>query len=414
MDIKKEKKKKPKVSKPVIVAASLALIASAYMLTTKSGASVDGESMVTSKVEKGLFTVKVEGFGTLIPNDLRVLTTMTPATVKKIVQRPGAIVKPNDLLVVLDNPELHQQVQSAQKQMSQAQANLKQLELSQELAMLDEQSTLSRLSADIEAMEQQHEAEKQLVESGVVSRLNYIKNLSTLNKLKVQHDIQTTKIATLEKVHEQKIIISQQQMRQTEGELHIAQERVNRLEVRADSNGVIQRLSVEEGQSLTTGQEILMIGSSNSLMAMLQVPQSQAQYIEIGQNAVIDTYQDKINGTVNRIVPEVQNNTVTVEIALPNQLPKSARPQRSIDGHIVINEIENALFIEHPKDARAFQPAMLYALSNDGLNATKRNLMFGYSSGKYIQINSGAKENDEFIISDVPTQVKGKANFDIQ
>jgi len=144
-----------------------------------------------------------------------------------------------------------------------------------------------------------------------------------------------------------------------------------------------------------------MIGSVAELVAVLRVPQSQAHLVQVGQAAVIDTRHDKIDGQVVRIDPVVTNNTVSVEIALPSELPFSARPEQNVEGFIEIQRLADVFYMDRPAGVRPQASGLLYQVNNKDSTADLRNLEFGFSSGRLIEIRSGAKDGDQFIASDL-------------
>ena len=143
-----------------------------------------------------------------------------------------------------------------------------------------------------------------------------------------------------------------------------------------------------------------LIGSVTDLIALIRVPQSQAQLVSIGKSAIIDTRRDKIEGRVSRIEPIVDNNTVEIEIALPASLPASARPQLSVDGVIIADTLKNVTYIKRPAGAKADSAVALYRMDTEQ-NASLQELRFGVQAGQYMQIISGAVAGEKFIISDL-------------
>ncbi|MEP3826442.1 MAG: hypothetical protein ABJM47_00025, partial [Lentilitoribacter sp.] len=142
------------------------------------------------------------------------------------------------------------------------------------------------------------------------------------------------------------------------------------------------------------------IGSVTDLIALIRVPQSQAQLITVGKAAVIDTRRDKIEGVVSRIDPIVDNNTVEIEIALPSSLPASARPQLSVDGVIIADTLQNVVYIKRPAAAKSDSRTSLYRLNNQD-SASSQDIRFGVQAGQFMQILSGASVGEQFIISDL-------------
>jgi multidrug efflux pump subunit AcrA (membrane-fusion protein) len=180
--------------------------------------------------------------------------------------------------------------------------------------------------------------------------------------------------------------------------------------VKAGFKGVLQRLSVELGQSLVAGQEIALIGSVQNLIALVRVPQSMAQQVLIGHQAIVDTRRDKIIGSVSRIDPVVVENTVEIEIALPDELPMSARPMQNIDAVIIIEILEDITYIERPVNGQVNSNIKLFQLDDTNEYAVRTDVQLGKSAGRYIEILSGAKVDDKFVVSDMsfiePEEIK--------
>lgn len=377
------------------------LVVIVYTQMSNSAVAIDRKDIVLATVQKGELLVQVDGYGVLRSNRLRVLTSINEATVKEILLRPGSAVSNDSVIAILENPELEHLVQSAEQDVARAKANLRQLRLSQHLEMLKEEADLADLKAQLETIQFRREAEQKLNTAGVVSQITFQETVANENQLKSRVDVQQKRLIGVRDAFKEGLSIQEDIIAQTTGLLDIARDRRDRLEVRADFIGVVQRLSVEEGQSVAPGQEIAMIGSIEELVAVLRVPQSQAHLIQVGQPALIDTRRDKIKGQVTRIDPVVTNNTVSVEIALPADLPLSARPEQNIEGFIEIERLANVFYMERPAGVRSQGGGMLYQVNKGNDSATLKNLEFGFSSGRLIEVKSGASEGDQFIASDL-------------
>jgi len=359
------------------------------------------KDILIATVQHGDIDVTIDGYGTLKSANLQLLTSLTKATVKQILLKPGALVTENSVIVQLENPELEQLVENAQQALAQQQANLRQLKLNQQRELLNENAHLAELNALFETAKLKRNAQQKLVVNGIVSQLAFQETVLNEQQLKQRISIAKQRLTQLALVHKEAINIQQQRINQQQGQLNIAQKRVNRLRVTAGFNGVLQRLSVELGQSLNAGQEIALIGSVSDLIALIRVPQTQAQRVQLGQKVAIDTRQDTIIGTVARIDPIVKDNTVEVEIALPKNLPASARPQQNIDALITVKTLNNINYLTRPANVKAQSKMTLFKLNNAISLAVKTQLTLGEKTGRFIQITSGAQTGDTFIISDL-------------
>jgi multidrug resistance efflux pump len=372
-----------------------------YFAVGKHGAvSVERKDLLIESVQQGDLEVIIEGYGTLTSDKQQLITSFSVATVKEIVLKPGAHVIANSVIVRLENPELVLQVENAEQELIQVQANLRQLKLNNQREILNESANLAEITARFDTAALKKAAEEKLVKQGIVSQLTYQQSVLDEKQLKQRIAILKQRIDQLKLVHNESVNIQFERVKQQQGRLNNAASRLDKLTVRAGFDGVLQRLSVELGQSLTAGQEVALIGSVTDLIALIRVPQSQAQLISIGKVAIIDTRRDKIQGVVSRIDPIVDNNTVEIEIALPASLPASARPQLSVDGVIVADTLQNIKYIKRPAGAKSNTNASLYRLNTQD-NATAQDLRFGAQAGQFIQVLSGASVGEQFIISDL-------------
>jgi multidrug resistance efflux pump len=404
MDVKKIKPKQNKIQMKHIVSgiAILLLALVTWYVSTQAGStSVKRNDILFGTVKQGDLQVEIEGYGALRSDKQQLLTTLTNATVQEIVLKPGALVTADSIIVQLANPELQQQVDNAVQELSQRKANLRQLKLNQEREILNESASFAEMEARYETAKVKLEAQSGLVKSGIVSALDYKESLVQEDQLKKRLKIHKQRSVALKLVNQEAINIQNEQIKQQQGQLDIAQNRLNRLTVKAGFDGVLQRLSVELGQSLAAGQEIALIGSVQDLIALVRVPQSKAQQIFIGQKAIVDTRRDEIIGSVSRIDPVVVENTVEVEIALPSELPASARPQLSVDAVIITDTLPNITYMERPVNSKANSEVSLFKLDNTNSSALRTQVKFGKEAGRYIEIINGAKVNDTFIISDL-------------
>ncbi len=417
MDVVKQKKKKSELfqSKRQLAIAAIVVVITTIVWTKKSSSSVSVErrDLLIETVQQGDLDVVIDGYGVLTSDKQQLITSFSAATVKEIVLKPGAAVKANSIIVQLENPELFQQVENAEQELTQLKANLRQLRLNNQREKLNEAASLAEIRARLETATLKRRAEEQLAAKGIVSDLNFQQTLLDEKQLQQRIEILTKRNEQLSQVHEEAINIQFERIKQQEGRLQIAQSRLDKLTVRAGFDGVLQRLSVELGQSVPAGGEVALIGSVTDLIALIRVPQSQIQQVKIGQTVVIDTRRDKIEGQVSRIDPIVSDNTVEVEVALPDNLPASARPQSSVDGEIIAESLQNVLYLKRPAGTKSNQNMNLYQVQSDNQQATLNQIQFGAQAGQFMQVQSGAKAGDKFIISDLSNLYDSAKTLDI-
>ncbi|MDG1752208.1 MAG: HlyD family efflux transporter periplasmic adaptor subunit [Thalassotalea sp.] len=403
MDIAKKKNNERLSSKRKLI---IAVIASLLVLGIFAKNPLDNvvlykKDLLISEVQQGDLAITVDGYGKLVSEKLQLITTLTQATVAEIILKPGAIVNKNSVIVKLANPELQFALENSEQELAQLKANLRQLIVNHKRELLTEQAVIAELESRYESAKLKRAAEQTLVEDGIVSELTFKQSQLNEKQLKQRMTILTRRLQQLSVVHEEAINIQDERIKQQLGRLNIAQNRLDKLHVRAGFDGVLQRLSVNLGQSLAPGQEVALIGSNQELIAEIKVSQNQASLVQLGQKVKIDTRQTIIIGTVSRIDPIVEQNTVRIDVSLPKTLPESAKPQQNIDAEIIAKTLINIKYIERPANIQSQSSVYLYQLNEGQNSATKKSIMLGEKTGRYIEVLSSVGKGEQFIISDL-------------
>ena len=414
MDILKKKPKKTLLSNKgviVTVAVLIVIILVNYAKASLNNVSLARKDLLLATVKQGDIDVTVEGYGKLTSDKLQLITTLNKATVEEVVLKPGATVTKESVIVKLANPELQQQVQSAQYSLAESKANLRQLKLNQRRETLTEKSNYLELVSQHKGARLTLTAQNKLVKSGIVKQIDYQESILREEQLNERIQIFKERNEQLKEVHKEAINIQLERIKQVEQRLTIAKDRNSKLVVKAGFDGVLQRLSVKLGESLAPGQEVALIGSVTELIALIRVPQNQVQLVKIGQKVMVDTRQKLIEGIVKRIDPIVDQNTVEVEISFPGKLPKSARPEQNIDAVIIAKVLKNIFYIDRTANVKAQSEISLYQLNNEMSEAKRVSINFGEKTGRFIEIKSGAVLSDQFIISDLSNYKTLKINI---
>lgn len=401
MDVIKEQEKSSLNIKYIGSVLFLIILTGWYFLSSNSYRSVDRKELLINTVERGSLVVQVEGYGKLRSSKQKSLTSQSNATVEEIVLKPGALVTQDSIIVRLKNPELENEVKTFEQAYISEQAALRKLKLTQLLENLEKEEQLELIKADRETAKLRKNAMQGLVEDGIVSKLDYGAAVLNAQQLEKRVAIIQNSVEKLKMVHVEAINIQSEAVETARGNYESVREKFAQLTVRASMEGILQKLPVELGQSLNVGQQIALIGGTQDLVALIKVPQAEASKIRIGQSASVDTRKEIIKSEVLRVSPTVEDGSVEVEVALFGELPSHLRPEQIVDALIHIDQIDDTFFIQRPSNTNEFTTSTLYKVSQDGKSAKAAEILFGISSGQYIQIVSGAALGDGLVISDL-------------
>lgn len=405
MDIPRPSQAKEKLRKRIILGACAvaALVGITVILARLKPAvpTVDRSLVWVDTVKRGPMIRQVRGPGTLVPVDIRWIAARTQGRVDRIVLLPGAQVEPDSVILVLSNPDVTQAALDADSQLKAGEAELTNLRVQVQSTVLQAESDAANAKATFEQAHLHAQVDEQLFKDGLVSELEL-----RLTKVTAEQAEEVNTIAQKKYAFAKDSVVPQLAVKQAEVDRLTAQAKLKRAEadalnVRAGMRGILQVVPVEVGAQVQPGTNLARVADPTRLKAEIQIAETQAKDVQIGQNADIDTRNGVVSGKVSRVAPSVQNGTVTVDIALPGDLPRGARPDLSVDGVVELEHLDDVVYVGRPAFGQEHTVAGIFKLDSDGVYATRTQVQLGRSSVNTIEIVKGLEPGDRVILSDM-------------
>ncbi|HYB53428.1 MAG TPA: RND transporter, partial [Thermoanaerobaculia bacterium] len=164
MDIVREGVVESKRRRRLLLVASG--IATALLLTLglsrlkPAAPTVEKSTVWIDTVKQGPMLRQVRGPGSLVPEaeGIRVITAATDGRVERLLAQPGAIVKPDSVLLELSNPELQRDALDAEWQLKAAQAEAENVRVRLERELMDQQAAAATVESDYHQAQLQAQA----------------------------------------------------------------------------------------------------------------------------------------------------------------------------------------------------------------------------------------------------------------
>ncbi|MEW6734693.1 MAG: efflux RND transporter periplasmic adaptor subunit [Acidobacteriota bacterium] len=351
-------------------------------------------------VKRGLMVRQVRGIGSLVPEEIRWIPAVTEGRVERILIKPGTAVKTDTILVELSNPDLELAALDAEMQLKAEEARYTDLRVRLSSQLLDQQATAATVQADYNQAKLQAEANVELAKQGLLSELTLKLSKTKAEELATRHEIEQKRLSISSESAQAQLVSQQARIEQLRALLEHNRSRVEALKVRAGANGVLQQLPLDVGQRVTPGTNLARVAEPTRLKAELKITATLAKDIQLGQQTVIDTHNGTIPGKVVRIDPAVQNDTVTVDVALEGPLPQGARPDLSVDGTIELERLEDVLYVGRPVQSQANSVIGLFKVIEEGSGALRIQVKLGRSSVNTVEILEGLQAGDRVVLSD--------------
>ena len=351
--------------------------------------------------------LNVRGNGTLVPEEILWIPTLSAGRVERILVLPGARVKADTVLVELSNPDVDQAAFDAESQLKGAEADMANLRVQLDSQKLTEEAMVAMAQANYSGAKLDFEVNDELAKAGLVPALTLKQSKAKAEELAKLLEIEQQRLKISADAARAQLAVQDAKVAQLRAQLQLRRRQVEALKIRAGIDGVLQKLgdaaatTLQVGQQLAPGATVARVANPAKLKAEIKIAETQAKDITFDQKAEVDTRNGVIPGHVVRIDPSAQNGTRTVDVALDGALPKGAVPDLSVDGTIELERLENVMYVGRPVQAQPETTVGVFKVVNGGKEAVRVPVKLGRTSVSTIEVVEGLQVGDQVILSDM-------------
>ncbi|MDX2178700.1 MAG: efflux RND transporter periplasmic adaptor subunit [Bryobacteraceae bacterium] len=408
MDVKREgvgrKKLIWRIFWILAILVSIPLITWALSRMKPAAPTVELATLWPDTVRRGPMVRNTRGLGTLVPEEILFIPAQNDGRVEKVALRPGVTVNPDTVLLVLSNPELELQMVDYEWQVKAAEATLADLRVRLKQQKLEQQARAAQIRADQVKAQITYERDAQLFKNGLTPDLTVKLSEASAAELKHRSKVEEDRLASYDEMIAAQLDAQRVNVEKLRAAYDLKKKQVDQLTVRAGTSGVLQELTLQAGQRVTVGTVLAKVVQPTRLKAELKIPETQAKDVMLGQDAEIDTRNGIVKGRVSRIDPNAINGTVTVDVRLEGPLPPGARPDLSVDGNVILENLADVLHVGRPVFGQPNSTITLFKIDPDGKEANRVQVKLGRGAVNTIEILDGLKAGDKVILSDMSAQ----------
>ena len=137
----------------VVILAAIPLITWGLSRLKPAAPSVDRATVWIDTVKRGPMLREVRGLGTLVVEEYNWIPATFESRVEKINFLPGAKLHPNDIVMVLKNPQMELDEADLEAQIKQAEAVYDNLKVTLETARLAQEAVTGQVQSDMNQAE---------------------------------------------------------------------------------------------------------------------------------------------------------------------------------------------------------------------------------------------------------------------
>ncbi len=324
MDVKREGVAKKKMIRRVLylvlLAAVVAVAGWRVSLLKPAVPVVEAATIWPDTVKRGPMVREVRGLGTLVPEDILWFQAEFDSQVSRILARSGDDVKPNTVLLVLTNPQMEADAVDYEWQTKQAEANLVDLRVKLQSQTFDQQSAVSTAQGELKQADINRDKEEQLFKAQLEPEINMRLAVAKWEQADARFKMEKQKLDIFKESVQAQIDSQKVQVEKLRATYKLKKRQLDELTIRAGIRGRMQEMTLQVGQRVKPGDVLAKVAQPRKLMARLQIPETQAKDIVLGQQAQIDTRNGIVRAHVIRIDASIVNGTRTVDCKLDGAL----------------------------------------------------------------------------------------------
>lgn len=379
-----------------VVASVLAILLSLGE-ASPSAASAD---LWIDVARRGDLSSEIRATGTLVPKQNRWITAGVSGTVQELLVQPGERVQADDVVMRLANPATRSGVEKARAALAGAEADVAAKRAGLDLQRLEQDALLARAESSLRITRAKTAALARAEAAGVVSKLELDQSRITMEQDEQLAAVERQRSVAMRSNFDAQMQAIAALRDEFASALEMARRDESQLEVRAGIEGIVQEIGAELGEQVEPGTRLARVARHDVLIARLQVPESQATDLVLDLPVRIDVQGRPARGVVERIDPAVREGRVVVDVRFEEAMPGGARPDLTVEGRILLDELKDVVSIARPANATSEGAGTLFVLRPGSGVAERTEVRFGAGSADRIEVRSGVSEGDRVIMSD--------------
>ncbi|MDF1694913.1 MAG: HlyD family efflux transporter periplasmic adaptor subunit [Saprospiraceae bacterium] len=380
------------------ILAVMVLIIGIYGFRALLASKANSSDFFIASIEKGEVTHTVSAAGIVIPAFEREINAPVATEIKSVTLSTGATVTKGDLILELDQEYTRLEYEQLKDELDLRKNNIEKLKLQfdKDLRDLDYQDKIKALQVDELKAEVNDQKRLLNIGGGTAEELEQAElklKVAGLEKKMLENELQYKRSVNVNEKKGLELEYTIQEKRLKE-----LQRKLQETSVRSPQSGVITWINEDIGRTVTAGETLVRIADLGRYVIEATSSDRNSDKLSIGLPVNVRIGNKNLDGSISRILPAVQNNTVKFFVELDKNESEFLRPNMRAEVFIITDKKENVLRIKNGAAFRGANTQEVFFV--EGNKAVKRKLKKGISNSDYVEILSNANLGDKIIISE--------------
>jgi len=312
----------------------------------------------------------------------------------------GASVEEDQVLAIVDSPELENQLKQAEASLEEQEMELERQRIESKQAALEKRKGADLADVALVAAKREMRRAEEAHKRGVIPVIDFEKAKDDLRnaELAYAHAVADADLfderLTFE-LRAKELSRNRQQLFVTE-----LQRQVEQLDIRSPVAGIVGDLLVEQRAAVSRDTPVMAVVDLSRFEIDAQIPESYADDLAIGMQAEIILGDRKYSGQLVAVSPEIVANQVRSRIRFSGDMPPNIRQNQRLTTRVLLEERPSVLTLQRGQFLETGGGRIAYVLREDDI-AERRQISIGGRSLSSVEIISGLSEGDRVIISSI-------------
>lgn len=360
--------------------------------------SIDRSELRFATLERGTLTRDIATTGKIVAANAPILYSPEGGTVT-LIANPGDRVEQGQVVATIESHSLTNSLKQQQALFDGMKSALERAKLDARRNQLKANQTLDMAKVDLEAAYRESRRGDQLIETSLISKIDYEKSKDELHKAKLQYAHAQQEAALMKdtltfELQNKAAEVNRQALVVAELERQVAA-----LNITAPVGGIIGNWLTEQKARIAQSQPILTVVDLSAFEAELAVPETYADELGLGMDVELNFGGVMVMGKLASISPEVRNREVSTRVRFQQDTALHLRQNQRLSARVLLENRADVLMVKRGAFVNSGGGRLVYRLQGD--IAERTEIKLGARSMSHIEVLEGGEVGDQWVISNI-------------
>lgn len=363
-----------------------------------SSMAVDKNRITITTVVESEFSDYIRVIGQVLPSRMIYLDAIEGGRVEERLHEEGVMVKKGDVILRLSNPLLNIGIMQSEADLAYQENELRNTRISMEQERLSLKQERIGMWKEFLVKRRRCEQYKRLMEEQLIAREDFLQASEEYDAVCAQLSVLDERIRQDSLFRLTQISSLDENIMNMKRSLALVRGRLENLKVKAPIDGQVGNLEAQIGQSISAGEHIGQIITSDlKVQALIDEHYVERVVRELPADFTRDGENYKLE--VTKVYPEVKEGQFRTDFRFTTGRPENIRAGQTYHINLQLGDPVKAILIPRGGFFQITGGRWVYVIDENGKFAVRRPIRIGRQNPQYYEVTEGLAPGEKVIIS---------------